>query len=239
MFKAAGTSTAVTESSPSAGGVLQAGAGASAGQHADTSVLPPIAIIGTVWLVLCRERQVEKNRFLMASQHSVQIATLATPMNRDILLSKVLSGVRLLDGLSRDEMSRLLGLMNHASYAAGHYIFREGDLGSTLFILVSGCAEVRKATGTSKEMPLAQLQPGDSFGEIALVRNYVRSASVLACQRCTVLTIDASRISEYPEIAVKLYLNIAHVLADRLVVANEMLFHFKTDGVQSARVLES
>lgn len=141
-----------------------------------------------------------------------------------VLLSKILSSVRLFDGMRREEVLRLLQLMSKSTYQAGHYIFREGDMGGTLYVVASGILEVRKNAGKNKVVTLAILQPGDTFGEVALVRDRIRSASVYACEQCTVLGMETKSIWAVPELAAKLYLNISRLLADRLVIANEMLF---------------
>lgn len=52
----------------------------------------------------------------------------------------------------------------------------------------------------------------------------------MSSQQCTVLTMETCSLWELPEVAVKLYLNISRLLADRLVIANEMLFDFRVSA---------
>lgn len=145
--------------------------------------------------------------------------------NNDILLlAKILPNICLFDNMRRDDILRILNLMSKSTYQTGHYIFREGDKGATLYVLASGTAEVRKSTGHNKMATLAVLQPGDTFGEIALVRDHTRTASVYACEPCMVLGMETNSLWQVPELAAKLYLNVARLLADRLVIANELLF---------------
>lgn len=151
--------------------------------------------------------------------------------NEFVVLTKVLSSVRLFDDMRREEILTLLNLMTKATYQAGHYIFREEDMGATLYVLASGTVEVQKKGAQNKIVTLATLQAGDTFGEVALVRDHVRKASVLALEQCLVLAMETKSIWGFPQIAAKLYLNISRVLADRLVIANEMLFDAKTKRV--------
>lgn len=144
-----------------------------------------------------------------------------------LLLSSVLSKVHLFDDMNRKEVLSLLNIMCKSTYQAGHYVFREGDLGTTLYVLASGVAEVRKIATNNKMATLATLHPGDTFGEIALLRDRVRTASVYAREPCVVLSMEPANMEQMPEIAAKLFLNIARLLADRLIIANELLFDYR------------
>jgi NADH dehydrogenase len=65
-------------------------------------------------------------------------------------------------------------------YEPGQDVFREGELGDRLYIILSGAAEVRRRDG-ALDLVLAQLGPGQCFGEMALVNMVKRNATV----RCT------------------------------------------------------
>ena len=65
-------------------------------------------------------------------------------------------------------------------YEPGQDVFRQGDLGDRLYIILSGAAEVRRQDD-DEERVLAQLGPGQCFGEMALVNMVKRNATV----RCT------------------------------------------------------
>ena len=70
--------------------------------------------------------------------------------------------------------------MSQEHYEPGQDVFRQGDLGDRLYIILSGTAEVRRANGNGETI-LARLGPGQTFGEMALVNMATRNASV----RCT------------------------------------------------------
>jgi NADH:ubiquinone reductase (H+-translocating) len=65
-------------------------------------------------------------------------------------------------------------------FEAGQVVFRQGDLGDRIYIIVKGRAEVVREQG-GREVVLAALGPGEYFGEMALVHNTPRTATV----RCT------------------------------------------------------
>jgi NADH dehydrogenase len=77
---------------------------------------------------------------------------------------------------------RLSGSMSitREHFEPGELVFRQGDLGDRIYIIVSGRAEVIHE-GDGSEMVLAQLGAGEYFGEMALLRQTTRSATI----RCT------------------------------------------------------
>jgi CRP-like cAMP-binding protein len=89
---------------------------------------------------------------------------------------------------------------------AGSYVFREGDVGSDMYIIESGSVEVlRSARGS---VPMATLGPGDFFGEMAILEDQRRFASVRAVVPSRLLRIDraafADMLRENFEIAVRI-----------------------------------
>ena len=143
----------------------------------------------------------------------------------DALLMKLIHQVVLLHGMTRNELVQLLGAMQKDVHEAGEFVFREGDHpGHTLHILISGAVEVRRrALGGNADLLVASLKPGETFGEMALVDHKERSASVLAIEPSVTLKISAADLNRFPDIAAKLYFNIARMLTQRLRNANDLL----------------
>jgi NADH dehydrogenase len=69
-------------------------------------------------------------------------------------------------------------------------IFREGDRGDRLYVLVDGEVEVTQHVPGRGDLPLRQLGPGECFGEIALVSDRPRSATVRSLTSVNVLALD-------------------------------------------------
>lgn len=81
--------------------------------------------------------------------------------------------------------------IGRAHFEAGETIFRQGDRGDRLYIVVDGDVEVVKAEpGKQEETFLARLGPGECFGEMALVSDNLRMATVRSCTSVNVLTLD-------------------------------------------------
>jgi serine/threonine-protein kinase len=81
------------------------------------------------------------------------------------------------------------------SYAAGELILREGDRGDAAYMITSGRCRAFRTTGTGQET-LTMMQTGDVFGEMALLLDEPRSASVEAAEPVTVLVLDKQTMNE-------------------------------------------
>ena len=73
-------------------------------------------------------------------------------------------------------------------FEPGQYVFRQGELGDRLYIILSGEAEVLRADGPGETL-LARLGAGQCFGEMALVQQQARNASVRCAQTMDVLSL--------------------------------------------------
>jgi CRP-like cAMP-binding protein len=72
-------------------------------------------------------------------------------------------------------------------FEPGEYVFRQGDRGDGIYMVLSGTAEVR--AGDADETLLATLGPGEFFGEMALLGDGVRNASVRCAEPLDLLFI--------------------------------------------------
>ena len=91
-----------------------------------------------------------------------------------------------------------------AAYSFGSLIVREGDDADALYVLVSGRARVLRTGLTGDEISIRTLRPGDSFGEMGLLTDIKRTASVRASDDVEVLRLDRSvfraLVQRYPQI---------------------------------------
>ena len=112
-------------------------------------------------------------------------------------------------GLSRRELLTLATFSKERHYPAGTYLFREGDPGREMYVVLDGTVRISKFIPGGGEEALAILRRGDFFGEIALVDGQPRSAdarthrgpaTVLALHQSTVkdvLTMDPHAALEF------------------------------------------
>ena len=89
--------------------------------------------------------------------------------------SEVLAGVPLFAGLSKRDLKQLAGSMRDRSFRPGAHVMSEGEGGVGFFVIVDGTAKV-----TVGDREVRTLGPGDHFGEIALLDEGMRMATITA-----------------------------------------------------------
>jgi CRP/FNR family cyclic AMP-dependent transcriptional regulator len=95
--------------------------------------------------------------------------------------------------------------------APGEALFTEGDPGTCMYVVRSGA--VRVSTGTTE---LEQLGPGSILGEMALIEETPRSATVTAVSDCDIAVIDRRRFLFLVQQTPSFALNVMRVLSHRL-----------------------
>ena len=137
-------------------------------------------------------------------------------------MTSTLSDMPIFAGLSPAECAEFEHRMRRLDYVPQSAIVREGGAGDAAYLILSGLVAVRrKDPDTGMEFLLAELGPGQMFGEMALLTRKPRSASVVALEAttCAVLTRDDFErvMREHPNAA----LGLAASFAERLERANQ------------------
>lgn len=94
-------------------------------------------------------------------------------------------------GLPRRLRGRLAALLFEKRYEAGDVVFREGDPGKGLFIVLAGAVAITRS-GPQGERELVRLGPGEVFGELALIDDLPRSATARVVERARLLILYRS-----------------------------------------------
>jgi ATP-binding cassette, subfamily B, bacterial len=100
-----------------------------------------------------------------------------------------LAEIALFNGLPEAFLSLIASMFATENVPAGALLVQESDIADRFFLLARGMAEVFRADENGEEQSLAILGDGDSFGEIALLAERPRTATVRAMLECTVLTL--------------------------------------------------
>jgi len=120
-----------------------------------------------------------------------------------------------------DYFARQLSLQ---SLAASTVLFRKGDLGSYLFFVVEGEIEVRLEANDLKQIIIASFERGSCVGEMAIVDDYPRSATIIVTQPSELLLLTRGRFdnicNEQPALGLKFLKGIAKNLSLRLRKTN-------------------
>lgn len=115
-------------------------------------------------------------------------------------LANVLAGTNLLkdasflDNLSSQEMEKFTSIAQHMSVDRGWVVIRRGEEGRAFYVVVEGELEV---LGPDDKSTLAVLRKGDPFGEIALLTDSPRTATVIAKTECQLLMLEKQGFLEF------------------------------------------
>ena len=133
-----------------------------------------------------------------------------------------------LEGLSAAECAIVGKLLTYRTYGKGEVIIKEGSRDRDLFLMARGTASVKvELPGQERERRLASFSAGTVFGELALLDQQPRSATVMADEEvvCYVLSDEAFRalVRDHPSIAIRIVSNLGRELSRRLRRANAMI----------------
>lgn len=119
--------------------------------------------------------------------------------------------VPIFNELRDDFVVRLASVMNELSYPTNHSIFKQGEEGRSLYIIVSGRVKVHIGDKT-----LAEVERGKYFGEMAVFDTQPRSASITTLESCECLELTQEQlydaIEETPEIAVNIIRELSRII---------------------------
>ncbi len=132
------------------------------------------------------------------------------PLRRDAKV-ELLKRVPLFAGCSKSELRELAKTADELDIREGTVLTREGRTGKEFFVLVDGTAQVTK--GGKK---VADLKGGDWFGEIALLTDSPRTATVTATSPVDVLVITDRRFRTVVETMPSIALKVLSCVGERL-----------------------
>ncbi len=101
--------------------------------------------------------------------------------------------------LPRDVFVALLGLLEMRRVSGGEPIITEGERGNSMFILVQGTVRVVHTPENGPPRTLAELGEGSFFGEMGLISDAPRVASVVAIRDCTLLEVTREMLAQLGE----------------------------------------
>ena len=101
-----------------------------------------------------------------------------------------LSEVSLFSHMKGEDLTRIADQTRPQKFDKGQVIINEGAHGNKLFIIISGRAEAIKNLGGKNERVLGSFGPRSYFGEMALIDDLPRSASVVAKEDTDVLALE-------------------------------------------------
>ena len=130
----------------------------------------------------------------------------------------ILRRVWLFSGLDEQQLEAVSNFTFQKSFGPGELIVEEGRTGNGMYAIISGNVEAVKALGTEQERTVNRLGPGEVFGEMALLGEWPRTASVRAVDEVECLGIDRwvflTQLERHPQVGIRLLQVLAQKLRD-------------------------
>ena len=122
--------------------------------------------------------------------------------------------IPLFAGVGDDDIESIVELLIERRIPKGHTIVEEGLAGDYMYVIREGEVKVTKLSGDGREKILGLLGPGDFFGEMALLDNTVRSASVKSLTETHILALSRSdflkELRHSPDLAMAVIQELTH-----------------------------
>src|SRR5262245_25254307 len=136
--------------------------------------------------------------------------------------TELLSNIALFESLTEDDLAALSQRVESVQYDAGEVIFRQGDEGSSLFVIEDGAVEISYGEGRGRVI-LASLFTGQYFGELSLFDGSPRSATATAAKRSGLFRLDRDDLVDFVNKNPAAALRIIAEMSERLRQTNELM----------------
>ena len=155
------------------------------------------------------------------------------------LLASILASVPLFRKCAPEELNLLVRHASEEVYPSGHVIARQGEAADNLWVLLSGRVRVVEATSDGQaEMLLGELGRAEIFGELGILRDQPRSATVIAVDRTHCLVLRQTDFMAVLQDSPELSNSLLRIVAGRLYDADRKLARYSPDpltGLASRR----
>jgi CRP-like cAMP-binding protein len=142
----------------------------------------------------------------------------------------ILKKVALFEGLTQAQLLKIANIATVKSYAASTHVFKEGEGGLAMFIIVEGKVRISKMVPGIGEEALAILERGQYFGEMALIEQGPRSADAIAHIECKLYEIERDKLDQLmftdKDLAFVLLWTFVRTLSERLRETNDKIRAF-------------
>ncbi|PAX60474.1 Crp/Fnr family transcriptional regulator [Brunnivagina elsteri] len=126
--------------------------------------------------------------------------------------------------LRDDFIVRLASVMDELTFPNNHAMFRQGEEGRSLYVVISGRIKIHVA-----DRQLAVFSKGESFGEMAIFDTQPRSATATTLEPCECLELTQEQLYDAIEETPEISLNIIRTLSRRIRNLNQLINEFGTN----------
>ncbi len=141
--------------------------------------------------------------------------------------TSLFQSIDLFQTLTRDELEEIVDLTESISLTSGEVLFEQGTHSEALYVIESGCLEVRSVASVGQEIVLAELEAGTVVGEMSIIERSPRSATVEALETTHLFRLarddfETLRRRDHAS-AYKLILQLASTLGERRREADDRI----------------
>ncbi|WP_375771780.1 cyclic nucleotide-binding domain-containing protein [Archangium gephyra] len=144
--------------------------------------------------------------------------------------ASILQKVALFEGLTQSQLLRVAAIARPRGHEAGACLFREGETGRDMYIILEGKVRISQQVPGMGEEALAILEKGQYFGEMSVIEDIPRSADAYAHTSCTLWVIEREQLDHLmftdKDLAYVLLWSFVRTLSVRLRETNEKMKTF-------------
>jgi CRP-like cAMP-binding protein len=153
-------------------------------------------------------------------------------MARDVV--DALGGIDLFRGLHPRGLERIASVCSEETFRLGEVVFREGDVGDKLYLILDGKVRISREVAGMGEEALAVLGPGAAFGEMSLVDDFPRSADARVHERCRLLVLTKDALEDLlfldKDLAYEILWKFVKLMSSRLRETNDKMTFLSVTG---------
>lgn len=142
-------------------------------------------------------------------------------------VSDLLIDIPMFDQIKSDDLKIISRRMNFMDFEPREIIFSEGDKGDFMCFVTTGSLDVFKRNEKGKEVVIATLGKGRSIGEMAVIDDFPRSATVRAKTHSTLVILTRKGfeqlLEQHPQIGVKMLKGLAKLLSMNMRKTSSLL----------------
>src|SRR6478736_7530865 len=146
------------------------------------------------------------------------------------MVAELLKKTAIFADLDEGELARVAEICKEQKFASQAPIFKEGEPGNRLYVIVTGEVRISRTVPGAGEEALTVLKPGACFGEMAVFDRSERSTDAIANTDCVLLTISRSDfeilLDFNRDVAYKVLWAVVRLLCERLRITNDNLRSF-------------
>jgi CRP/FNR family cyclic AMP-dependent transcriptional regulator len=145
-----------------------------------------------------------------------------------------LANMHLFRGLVPEALERIAAIASQEAFGPGHYVFREGEVGDKLYLILDGKIRISRQLSGMGEEALAILGVGEAFGEMSLIDDTPRSADARVHESAKLLVITREAFEDllfiHKDLAFEILWNFIKTLSGRLREANDKMAFMTMTG---------